>query len=99
MLCTPSWWGARPHTQRHTLETVEVAVVFNVYTPNFQRKMAARAPKGSAPPKSQSELLEEETIKMEAKLRVLKAEMAKQRAEAEVCVALPTPKSRAVAFG
>ncbi len=35
-------------------------------------------------PKSHSEILEEETLKMEAKLRVLKAEMAKQRAESEV---------------
>lgn len=36
--------------------------------------------------KKEGEILEEETLKLEAKLRVLKAEMAKQRAEADVCV-------------
>lgn len=37
--------------------------------------------------KSESELLAEETMKMEAKLRVLKAEMTKQRIEGDVYVA------------
>ena len=44
--------------------------------------MARRAEKK----KSESELLAEETLKMEAKLRVLKAEVTRQRLEADVCV-------------
>lgn len=42
--------------------------------------------------KSESEVLAEETLKMEAKLRVLKAEMTRQRLEADVYgPAVPPP--------
>lgn len=41
---------------------------------------------GGKPKLSEAEQLAAETLKMEAKLQVLKAEMAKQRMEADVCV-------------
>lgn len=46
--------------------------------------------------KSESELLAEETLKMEAKLRVLKAEVTRQRLEADVCVLFMLQLSAAV---
>ena len=63
--------------EAHTVAAIKYGTTCNVTV------TAKKTMKGSKP-KSQSEILEEETLKMEAKLRVLKAEMAKQRAEAEV---------------